>query len=61
MIDLNGVIDGINSRGLKLFRTVDSIRIEGNCPAELAEAIREHQVTLLPFVGIDPEAADAIA
>ena len=61
MIDLNSVVSAISDRGLRLIRTVDSIRIEGNCPAELAEAIREHQVTLLPFVGIDPEAADAIA
>ena len=71
MIDLNSVVSAISDRGLRLIRTVDSIRIEGNCPAELAEAIRghqrpsesirEHQGTLLPFVGIDPETADAIA
>lgn len=61
MIDLSSVVSAISERGLKLIRTADSIRIEGDCPAELATAIQHHQQSLLPFAAIDPEAAEQIA
>lgn len=50
MIDLNGVVQAIGERSLKLYRTGSGIRIEGDCPSEVAEAIRHHQQTLLPFI-----------
>ena len=50
MIDLNGVVQAIGERNLKLYRTVSGIRIEGDCTAEVVEAIRQHQQTLLPFI-----------
>ena len=61
MIDLNSVVQAISERGLKLIRTADSIRIEGDCPAELAEAIQQHQQSLLPFAAVDPDAAEQAA
>ena len=61
MIDLSTVVCAINEKGLRLYRTADSIRVEGDCPPELAEAISTHQVSLLPFVAVAPEAAEEVA
>ncbi|MEO2035580.1 MAG: hypothetical protein ABGZ35_26170 [Planctomycetaceae bacterium] len=61
MIDLSTVVSAISEKCLRLVRSVDSIRVEGDCPAELVEAIRMHQVSLLPFAAIAPEAAKEVA
>ncbi|MEO2035809.1 MAG: hypothetical protein ABGZ35_27345, partial [Planctomycetaceae bacterium] len=61
MIDLNTVVQTIAGKGLKLVRTADSIRIEGDCPNDLATAIQHHSASLLPFAAIAPEAAEEIA
>lgn len=55
MIDLNSVVQAISERGLKLIRTADSLRIEGDCPPELADGIKLHQASLLPFAAAAPE------
>lgn len=55
MIDLTGVIDGINARGLKLFRTSGGLRIEGDCPPDLQQAIAAHQASLRMIAKPEPE------
>ncbi|MAG93328.1 MAG: hypothetical protein CMJ48_06215 [Planctomycetaceae bacterium] len=61
MIDLNGLVQAIAEHSLKLYRTASGIRIEGDCPGELAEAIRHHQRSLLPFIAIAAEDSAQIA
>jgi hypothetical protein len=61
MIDLNTVVQAIAEKSLKLVRTADSIRVEGDCSAELASAIQHHAASLLPFVAVDPESAEEVA
>ena len=61
MIELNGVVSLISERGLRLIRTADSLRVVGDCPPELAEAIRQHSAALIPFAAIDPDSAEQVA
>ena len=61
MIDLNTVVQAIAEKNLRLVRTADSIRVEGDCSPELASAIQHHAASLLPFVAIDPESAEEVA
>ncbi|MCR9197313.1 MAG: hypothetical protein NXI04_01595 [Planctomycetaceae bacterium] len=61
MIDLTEVVSAINARHLRLVRTADTIKVEGDCPPNLAAAIQQHADALLPFAAIDPEHREAIA
>ena len=61
MIDLNTVVQAIAEKSLKLVRTADSIRVEGDCSPELAKAIQHHAASLLPFAAIAPESAEEVA
>lgn len=61
MTDLSGVVSAISDRGLRLIRTATSLRIEGDCPPNLADDIRRHSASLLPFASIDPDSAEEVA
>lgn len=61
MIDLNTAVQAIAEKSLRLVRTAESIRVEGDCSAELALAIQHHAASLLPFVAVDPESAEEVA
>ncbi len=61
MIDLGTVVSAISEKGIRLYRTATGLRVEGNCPPDLLEAIRAHQASLRPFVAVAPEAAEEVA
>ena len=62
MIALSGVLDAINARGLKLYRTSgNGLQVEGDCPPELVEGIEEHRKRLLPFAAVSEEVKAAEA
>ncbi len=55
MIDLGTVVSAISEKGIRLFRTATGLRVEGNCPPDLLEAIRAHQASLRPFAAAAEE------
>ena len=57
MLTLQLVVEQVNERGLRLLRTGDGLKVEGDCPPELAEAIREHQASLRMIAKPAPEDA----
>ena len=62
MIALSGVLDAINARGIRLYRTSDnSLQLEGDCPPELVEGIAEHRESLLRFAAASEEVKAAEA
>lgn len=60
-MNLNAVVSAISDKGLRLYRTAEDLQVEGDCPPELAAAIKEHRASLLPFAAAAPEVKAAEA